>query len=241
MRYGIITDIHGNLEALQEVLKECRAKRVQTLLCAGDIVGYGASPKECVALIRQWKAVVVAGNHDWAVSGRLDFSHFTEDGKAAIEWTRSFVSLEDIAFLNSLELSVKNKDAILAHASLHQPGQFMYMTNVAKIIPSFALMDVPVCFIGHTHVPGIYVESDQKFYDLKDSTIEIDLKNKYIVNAGSVGQPRDGNPMASFCLYDTELKMIELRRVPYDIASAQQKIIKAGLPHSLALRLAKGE
>jgi len=240
MRYGIISDIHGNLEALQAVLRECKLNRVQVLLCPGDIVGYGANPKECLGVIRQFKIITVAGNHDWAVGGRLDFSHFTDDGRAAIEWTRTQISMEDIAFLNALELTVKNKDCVLVHASLYLPHEFRYMTNVSKAIESFQLLDVPVCFIGHTHVPGVYVQADGKFYNLDNSTIEIQLQYKYMVNVGSVGQPRDGNPMASFCIYDTQLQTIELRRVPYNIPEAQRKILEAGLPKNLALRLAIG-
>ena len=110
MRYGIISDIHGNLEGLQAVLRECSLAQVQVLLCAGDIVGYGANPKECLSVIRQFKAITVAGNHDWAVGGRMDFSYFTDDGRAAVEWTRTQISMEDIAYLNGLELLVKNKD-----------------------------------------------------------------------------------------------------------------------------------
>jgi predicted phosphodiesterase len=241
MRYGIISDIHGNLESLQAVLRECSLARVQALLCAGDIVGYGANPKECLEIIRQFKVITVAGNHDWAVGGRLDFSHFTDDGRAAVEWTRGHISMEDISFLNDLELSVQNKDFILVHASLHQPQQFIYMTNMSKTIPSFALMDVPVCFIGHTHVPAVFVEAKGNSYHLENSMIEVQPEYKYIINVGSVGQPRDGNPMASFGIYDTGSQTIELRRVPYDIKEAQRKILEAGLPRSLAFRLGKGE
>lgn len=241
MRYGIISDIHGNLEGLQAVLRECSLARVQAILCTGDIVGYGANPKECLEIIRQFKVITVAGNHDWAVGGRLDFSHFTDDGRAAVEWTRLHLSIEDITYLNAIELSVKNRDFILTHASLDQPQQFMYMTDMSKIIPSFALMDVAVCFIGHTHVPAVFVEADGKAYHLENSSIEVQPGYKYIINTGSVGQPRDGNPMASFGIYDTAMQTIELRRVPYDIQEAQRKIIEAGLPRSLALRLMKGE
>jgi predicted phosphodiesterase len=240
MRYAIISDIHGNLEALQAVLRECSLARAQALLCTGDIVGYGANPKECLAIIRQFKIIAVAGNHDWAVGGRLDFSHFTDDGRAAVEWTRGQISMEDIAYLNGLELSVKNKDCILVHSSLYEPGQFIYVTSLSKAAPSFPLMDIPVCFIGHTHVPGVFVEVGGKNYCLDHSSIEVEPGYKYIVNVGSVGQPRDGNPMASFCIYDTQFKTIELRRVPYTIQEAQRKILEAGLPRTLATRLAVG-
>jgi len=241
MRYAVISDIHGNLEGLQAVLRECSLAKVQAILCTGDIVGYGANPKECLAIIRQFKIITVAGNHDWAVGGRLDFSHFTDDGRAAVEWTRGNISMEDIAYLNGLELVVKNKDCILVHASLDHPKEFRYMTNVSKVTESFTLMDVPVCFIGHTHVQGVFVQADGKFYYLDNSTIEIQPRYKYIVNSGSVGQPRDGNPMAGFCIYDTQLQTIELRRVPYNIHEAQKKILEAGLPQNLAFRLSLGK
>ena len=241
MRYGIVSDIHGNLEALQAVLRECQRLAVQIVVSAGDIVGYGANPKECLELLRRLKIVSVAGNHDWAVGGRLDFSHFTDDGKAAVEWTRAQISMDDIAYLNALELSLQNKDFVLAHASLHEPQQFMYMTGVSKVIPSFALMDVPVCFIGHTHVPGIFLQVEGQAYYQESSNIDINPQHKYVINPGSVGQPRDGNPMASFCVYDSQLQTIELRRVPYDIQEVQGKILEAGLPQNLARRLALGQ
>ena len=241
MRYAILSDIHGNLEALQAVLETCRTFKVSALLCCGDIVGYGANPKEVLSIIRQFKVMTVAGNHDWAVGGRLDFSHFTDDGRAAVEWTRTQISMEDIAYLNSLELVVKNKDCILVHASLYHSQEFRYMTNISKATESFILMDVLVCFIGHTHVPAVFVEAGGKLYNLDNSAIELQPGYKYMVNAGSVGQPRDGNPMASFCIYDTQLQTIELRRVPYNIQEAQRKILEAGLPKNLALRLALGK
>lgn len=137
MRYAVISDIHGNLEALQAVLRECSLAGVQALLCAGDIVGYGANPKECLNIIRQFKVISVAGNHDWAVGGKLDFSHFTDNGRAAVEWTRAQISMENIAFLNALELVVKNKDFILVHASLYHPQEFRYLTGISKTLESF--------------------------------------------------------------------------------------------------------
>jgi len=137
MRYAIISDIHGNLEALQAVLRECHMAKIETLLCTGDIVGYGANPKECLSIVRQFKVISVAGNHDWAVGGRLDFSHFTDDGKKAVEWTRRHILMDDIAYLNSLDLVVKNKELTLVHASLHDPHHFIYMTNLTKASLSF--------------------------------------------------------------------------------------------------------
>ncbi len=240
MRYGIISDIHSNWEALEGVLAECRKLKVGTLLCCGDIVGYGADPKKCLEVIRKLNVTTVAGNHDWAVSGRLDSSYFTDDGKAAVMWTRGCIGLEDIMYLNGLPLELKNKDCILVHSSLKNPVHFTYVTNIAKAAEAFSVMEDRVCFIGHTHVPVIFVRHGENIYQ-NDGKIEIDAACQYIVNVGSVGQPRDGNPMASFCIYDTALQTIELKRVLYDVKTAQRKILEAGLPPFLSLRLARGE
>ena len=241
MRYGIVSDIHGNLEALEAVLGECRKLKVEALLCGGDIVGYGANPRECLEAVRKCKAVTVAGNHDWAVSGKLDFSHFTPDGRAAVTWTRTRIAFEDIPYVNNLPLCLKNKDCVLVHASLKDPQQFTYLTSIPKAVDTFALMDAPVCFVGHTHVPKVFILRGENIIESDALDFEVDPQYKYIVNAGSVGQPRDGNPLASFCVYDTTLRVIENHRVLYDVKRAQHKILEAGLPQTLALRLARGQ
>jgi diadenosine tetraphosphatase ApaH/serine/threonine PP2A family protein phosphatase len=241
MRYGIISDIHGNLEALEAVLSECRNLEVGALLCAGDVVGYGANPKECLDKIRSMKAVIVAGNHDWAVSGKLDFSHFTPDGQAAVMWTRPRLSFEDLDFLSNLPLTLENKDCILVHSALANPSEFTYLTNLAYAGETFALMNVPLCFVGHTHVPKIYIETNGKKYEHQALFVQVVAGCKYIINVGSVGQPRDGSPMASFCVYDTATQIIEIHRVLYNVKKAQQKIIEAGLPEFLSMRLARGQ
>lgn len=240
MRYAVISDIHGNLEALMAVLQECQNLRVENFLCIGDIVGYGANPKECLDLVRKMKAKTVAGNHDWAVSGRLDASYFTEDGKAAIFWTRNKVTFEDIASLHSLPMVYKDQDFLMVHGTLHEPEMFHYLFKIDESVSTFDLMDRPVCFVGHTHVPVIFIESKGRVYRAPSAEIEIKQDCRYIVNVGSVGQPRDGNPLASFCIFDTKAQMIEIRRVQYDISSAQKKILEAGLPKALAERLASG-
>ena len=240
MRYGVVSDIHSNWEALEAVLAECRKLRVGALLCCGDVVGYGADPKKCLDALRKLNVPVVAGNHDWAVSGRLDSSYFTQDGKAAVVWTRTRLGLEDITYLNALPLQLKNKDCILVHSSLKDPVHFTYLTDPAKAADAFAVMEDHVCFVGHTHVPVIFTKCGANIYK-NDGAIEINPECKYIVNAGSVGQPRDGNPLASFCVYDTAVKTIEIRRVLYDVRTAQQKILEAGLPQALSVRLAAGQ
>jgi predicted phosphodiesterase len=241
MRYAIVSDIHSNWEAFEAVLQECNRPKVEIILCAGDIVGYGASPKECLNAVRSLKMVTVAGNHDWAVCGRLDPTYFTDDGKAAAMWTRKRVSVEDIQYLASLQLSLQNAECAIVHASLNMPERFTYLTDVGRASSTFSLMQPNVCFIGHTHTPRIFVEQNGKIFQSDILEMEIDVKSKYIVNVGSVGQPRDGNPMASYCIYDSKQHTLAIHRVNYDIKGAQQKIIAAGLPEKLAIRLAVGQ
>lgn len=241
MRYAVLSDIHSNWEALEAVIQECSNLKVEMILCGGDIVGYGASPRECLHAVRQLKMVTVAGNHDWAVCGRLDPTYFTDDGKTAAMWTRSKISIEDIQYLSGLPVTLQNKECALVHASLHVPDRFTYLTDVNRASSSFALMQTQVCFIGHTHVPKVFIESAGRMLQTDQTEIEVDLQSKFIVNVGSVGQPRDGNPMACFCIYDSQRRSISIRRVAYDVERAQQKIITAGLPLTLASRLAQGQ
>ena len=240
MRYGIISDIHGNLEALKEVVDACEREGVEQYLCVGDIMGYGANPNECMELICKLNTLCVAGNHDWAVSGKLDASYFIPEGKEAIAWTRENLDMNGFNFLNSLKLVERNDDIILVHGTLSDPKMFEYLDDIVKSADSFELMERPVCFIGHTHVPMILIQYQKQVYISGGLEVELDSQAKYIVNVGSVGQPRDRNPMASFCIYDTDMKMIEVKRVQYDIQSAQKKIIEAGLPELLANRLSVG-
>jgi putative phosphoesterase len=233
MRYAIISDIHSNLEALQAVFEYCRYLDIDTILCLGDIVGYGANPRECLAILQKVGAIMVAGNHDWAVSGKLNASYFPNDGKEAIFWTRNQFSFEEISFLNSLNLIYQNHELIITHSSLHQPEVFTYLDGIEKVKHSFAVMKQPICFIGHTHIPKVYVCRDKEILEVQPLDLELNPDYQYIVNVGSVGQPRDGVPMTSFCLYDTTTHMIELKRVEYDINTAQKKIIEADLPDFL--------
>jgi len=240
MRYGILSDIHGNLEALQAVLTACQKNMIEQFLHAGDIVGYGANPKECLEIVRKLGIPTVAGNHDWAVSGQLDPMFFNPMAKEAVYWTQKQLSAEEIDFLSHLELVYRNDDLILTHGTLSEPQRFHYMKYFSQADETFDLMDRDLCFIGHTHSPQIIMKQSGK--SLPSETLNIQIKEgcQYIINAGSVGQPRDGEPMAAYCLYDTELRSIEIKRVVYDIKLAQKKILDAGLPASLAYRLSVG-
>ncbi len=240
MRYAIISDIHSNLEALDAVLSDCREEGVEKFLCLGDIVGYGADPSECIQRLKELDVTIVAGNHDWAVAKKIEPTNFNAVAKEAVLWTRENLKSQDIDYLYQLELS-KNFDGFhLVHATLHEPEQFIYLNDIEESRKTFALMDRQICFLGHTHVPVVFIEhnNDIKIWDRFECHFESD--KKYIVNVGSVGQPRDRNPQAAYGIYDRDKSSLHIKRIPYDIATAQEKILNAGLPMSLAYRLALG-
>lgn len=240
MRYAIFSDIHSNLEAFEAVLEVCGKEGIEAYLCAGDIVGYGANPDECVNLIRQFKVQCAAGNHDWGVSGKFDPAYFNAMAREAVLWTRKHLNFDYFPFLDELKLIFKNNDLILVHGTLDAPSLFDYLKDIGHAADSFSLMDRQVCFVGHTHVPKVFIQREDKIFCLEKISFKLELQNKYIINPGSVGQPRDGNPFASFCLYDTDKETIEIRRVSYDIKKAREKIIQAGLPAMLGYRLEFG-
>jgi predicted phosphodiesterase len=240
MRYGIFSDVHGNWEALQEVLQFYRKEGIHDYICLGDIVGYGANPKECLDQIRGLNAVCIAGNHDWAVSGRLNYDVFHESAQEAVDWTRGQLAGEDLAFLNCLPLMYKNDDFVAVHGTLSEPENFHYMIYMSDARETFHLMERQVCFVGHSHVPQIIIQHGEKMVCSAKMNAEVDPAEQYIVNVGSVGQPRDGNPKASCCVYDTVVNALQITRLTYDVQTACTKILKAGLPEDLAERLLTG-
>jgi predicted phosphodiesterase len=240
MRYGIISDVHGNLPALEAVLSILEKQEIDKYFCIGDLVDYGANPKECIRIIKELNCLCVAGNHDWAVLGKIDIAYFSVDAQAAAVWTKACLSQEERDYLNTFELTYRNDDFILVHGTLDQPERFKYLKDIQKASETFPLMDRQVCFVGHSHIQKIFVNLDSGPLEAMSDEIELEEGYKYIVNIGSVGQPRDGNPFASYCVYDTDKKMIDIRRTNYDIGKAQESIVKAGLPKSLAQRLAFG-
>jgi len=241
MRYGILGDIHGNIEALTAVLDACREEGVRRYFCIGDIVGYGANPKECIETLKELKIVSVAGNHDWAVSGNLSPVNFNSVAKESVTWTKKQLTKEHLDFLKDLELVFYHDDFILVHGTLHKPRSFTYLFDINTAPDTFYLMDRNVCFIGHTHVPQILVKRGEEMTYEDTVTVEEDEQSKYIVNVGSVGQPRDGSPLSSYCIYDPDLHRIQIKRVSYDVLSAQKRIIEEGLPEILSKRLAVGQ
>ena len=232
MKTAVISDIHGNLEALQAALERIDALQIDRTVCLGDIVGYGASPNECVELLRERKILSVVGNHDKAVTGELSIETFSIVAKLGVEWTRSVITKENEDFLRGLPYAEEIDDALFVHSSPDLPQFFRYLFTQDDAEGSFDAFNNRICFIGHTHRPVVFCEDSV-------STQLISGK-RFIVNVGSIGQPRDGDRRGCFVIYDDELFSIEHVRVEYDIQSAAAKIINAGLPQKLADRLKIG-
>jgi len=240
MRYAIFADIHGNLEAFKAVITAYRKESIDSYFCCGDVVGYGANPHECIEELQKLNAVCVAGNHDWAVIEKRAIENFNPYAKEAILWTLENITHSDKDFLSSLELVFQNNDFVMVHGTLQSPQQFTYLRNFLQATQTFELMEQSVCFVGHSHVPGVFVENGNTVNPSKEIIVYLREDHRYIINVGSVGQPRDGNSQAAYAIYDTQKRIIEIKRVPYDIKAAQDKILKAGLPAKLAERLLSG-
>jgi len=239
MRFAIFSDTHGNLEALEAVLADACKRKCTHFVCLGDIVGYNANPHECVERIRELDCPVVKGNHDEQASLLLSTSDFNELAERAIQWTRDHLTEEDKQWLRELPLQKKVRDFTIVHATLDTPAQWGYVFNNLDAAASFTYQHTTACFFGHTHVPMVFIRDEGVRREWIDH-IRIEPTKKYLINMGSVGQPRDGNWRAAYCIYDIENNLVEQLRVKYDLAVAQQKIIKAGLPRLLAERLALG-
>lgn len=243
MKIGIISDIHSNREALEAVLNELT--NVEQFYCLGDIIGYGADPIYCIEKIKELDCLCIKGNHEGAITGELDLYYFNEVAKQSLEWTVKQLKEQDFHFIHNLPKKVDiTKNILGVHGSPRQP-LWEYILDQQTAEEIFNKFDFRVYFIGHSHVPGCFTfHRKNNIIQYFEATAGIDLvlddNHSYIVNCGSVGQPRDGNPQASYVLFDSEKMVINIKRVSYAIDKAQRKIIKAHLPHFLAQRLAIG-
>ncbi|MBI4335220.1 MAG: metallophosphoesterase family protein [Candidatus Omnitrophica bacterium] len=242
MRYAVFSDIHSNLEAYNAVLEAIRREGADSCWCCGDIVGYGADPNACIDITRELNPRIVAGNHDLGAAGLTDISNFSQNAGIAVLWTREALSADSELFLKAMPLRHDNR-VTLVHASPNRPEEFEYIFDLSGAWRSFAAMEkVDICFIGHTHAPCIFVRDSEGYVGYIPWTrTTTETGKKYIVNVGSVGQPRDGDPRAAYCVYDADSGIIELKRVRYDVEKTKEKIIRAGLPGVLAERLSLGK
>jgi diadenosine tetraphosphatase ApaH/serine/threonine PP2A family protein phosphatase len=237
--YGILGDIHANLPALEAVLEAFDDHDVDRVLCLGDIVGYGAQAAECIERVRALQPILVGGNHDWGVGGRLSLNYFNKAAAEAIVWTRKVLSEETRRWLAELPLVQRVGDkCTIAHSTLHEPERFDYIFTAYDAYLSFRHLTTPVGFVGHSHVPVTFFDGDP----IRFSTAEVQNlgARRAICNVGSVGQPRDENPLAAFGLYESETAHLRVLRIPYDVDAAARAILDAGLPPINAARLRVG-
>lgn len=269
MKFAIISDIHANMDAFRVVVDKCTELAVDKYICLGDIVGYNAEPKECMDLIRSLNPIaVVKGNHDeYASNNDETMEGFNPHAKQAVLWTKAQLNDEERQWLSSLPMraTIKNTNITIVHATLDSPESWGYIFDAHHAADNFSYQFTQLCFCGHSHVPITFVKKPISMQDgapieeytewsykkeegmipqniTQADSIELQLQNgfKYLINVGSVGQPRNRDPRASFAVYDVEAKTITRYRLPYDIVSAQAKIREAGLPDRLAARLERG-
>ena len=250
MRTLILSDIHGNLEALDAVL--AAAGRCDATWNLGDVVGYGASPNEVVERMHRAATLSVRGNHDKVCAGIASANHFTTNARTAALWTREHLTAESTEWLRSLPegpLAVAGEHVSLAHGSpLHED---IYIQNIRDAWAPLQQMEAGITFFGHTHVQGGFGWESERWFDVRpmqhrdrergsEWVLQLDASRRYLLNPGSVGQPRDMDPRAAYAIYDSEAKIVAFHRVPYDVELAQGRILLANLPESLAKRLREG-
>jgi diadenosine tetraphosphatase ApaH/serine/threonine PP2A family protein phosphatase len=245
MLYGIFSDIHANLPALEAVFHSMDSRKVEKRVCLGDIVGYGPSPNECAALVKQHSDLCLLGNHDNVALKREPYSDFNIYAKAAIEWTWAHISDSTIDYLKSMPYTAEEKHFSFVHSSPMSPADWHYVVDLDTALESFAFFDTSYCFIGHTHCPVMVATNCEDPYKeipvISDGPLYRPKRDeKVLVNVGSVGQPRDRDNRACWCLVDSECNWIEFIRVDYDIEKTQALMRKEKLPVFLIERLALG-
>jgi hypothetical protein len=239
MRTALFGDIHANLEALEAVLADAATQGVSDYVCLGDVVGYNADPVACLNIVRDMGCPTVKGNHDQDASDDNSLENMNPVAAIALKWTRDQLDEDQRLWLKRLRMVRQVSDYTIVHSTLDQPVNWNYVTNRFDAMSNFSYQFTQLCFHGHTHVPRVYMKSD-KVREIPADSIAIEPGAKYFINIGSVGQPRDGDPRASYAIYDHENKLVVFRRVNYDITKTQGKIIAAGLPEMLADRLEEG-
>ena len=242
MRTAIISDIHGNLEALDAVLRAATEGGVDSWACLGDTVGYGADPQTCLQRIRATTEEILRGNHDAAVAGIQSLDGFNLVAREAALWTASQLTSIERELLATLPLESEREGVLLVHAEPGNPEAWEYVYSAIEARQALEATGARICFVGHTHCPLACEEAGGAVntMGLSGETIELSDHSRYLFNVGSVGQPRDGDPRACFVLWDADAKTVEFQRVRYDVETARRKILDADLPRFLADRLLSG-
>jgi diadenosine tetraphosphatase ApaH/serine/threonine PP2A family protein phosphatase len=240
VRYAVLSDVHGNIEALEAAF--ARIADDDDVLCLGDMVGYGPNPNECVDWLRARVSAAVLGNHDVAAIDDFGLAYFNPAAREAMRWTQRVLTPENKAWLDSLGYEFRMPDFLLVHGA--PVNYFEYILDKPAAARAFAATDAPIIFIGHTHIAEVYTLRPggeiEHAHLQQGGEVQLDEGSRYLINVGSVGQPRDLNPRASFGIYDSEARTVTITRFDYPIARVQEKIASAKLPDALARRLVVG-
>ncbi len=240
--YAVLGDIHANIDALNAVLDDARAQGVTHFVCVGDVVGYNAAPAACIRAVRdELGCPCVRGNHDHYVSDPgTNLADFHPSAAQVVEWTRSQLAADDVQWLHDLPLQKPVMGFMLVHATLDKPDHWGYVFENQQAEANFSYQYTPLCFHGHTHVPIIYSNEPGGVIHYQPRDFTLELGQRLFINVGSVGQPRDGDPRASYVVYDMAARQIRFRRVAYDVQAAMARNRLAGLPEKCASRLEIG-
>lgn len=245
MRALVVSDLHSNVEALRSVMKHVRRKKFDTVICLGDFVGYGAQPNQVLDIMRtlRGRKVYIRGNHDRVASGLDDADGFNQAAKLAALWTRDHLSAPNRRFLRDLTVGpLLHRGVMVCHGSPYDEDEYVF--NVHHAAQVLSLFGAPFILFGHTHLPAVFSvdgEGDVRGFAIRgDATVKLEPGLRYLINPGSVGQPRDRIPRASCVIFDSDKRTVQFFRVEYDVRKAQSSILKAGLPDILATRLQYG-
>ena len=242
MKYGIISDIHGNLGALEVALRALEKLNIDRLVCLGDIVGYGPQPNECVRLVFENADIIIAGNHDHAALGKSPDTNFNQYARAALDWTRDVLTDEAVENLMKVPLKQSENGLLFVHSTPKNPEYWNYIPSLIEAYSAFINFDEQICFVGHSHIPVVYhLDSVQKIQIAFTTKFETMPEKRYIINVGSVGQPRDADSRAALGVFDAESKKYRLLRKRYSIFDTQTKMRQEQLPEYLISRLKYGQ
>jgi len=241
MKIALISDIHGNLEALENVLRDIEKRGAEKIHFLGDAVGYGCNPNECVKLIANHCEIKLLGNHDYAAMGLEAVENFNQLAQTSIQWTQDVLTKKSITTLADFEMEADFHDFHMVHGSPGEPDQWRYILTTQQAAKEFDAFSQSTCFVGHSHLPAIFIrDGNNEVAQFSKSSWERINGNKYIINIGSVGQPRDGDPRACYLLFDIESNKMQYQRVEYDIKKVQGKMQKAKIRDFLIERLSVG-
>ncbi len=241
MKYGFFSDVHANLEALKACIVDFRSEKLDKVYFLGDAVGYGPNPDECVKLIDEIAEVKLMGNHDYAALGLMETEYFNQYAAESMGWTKNSISEKTVEIMSDFELTYVIGEILLVHSSPREPENWHYILDMEDAEENFDFFTEKICLLGHTHRPYIVYKAESENAILSNDTeVVIEGEYRYLVNIGSVGQPRDGDPRSCYLIYDSDKGSIRLKRVQYDVKSTQKVMAKIGLPEYLIDRLAVG-